>query len=112
MTDRVLFDSKLERVYYLIGKFRSNTGKRRFIKAPFDIIWINDEFFLMPTSTPFGCGRATTGGVLSEDEGDGVNLANHFAYDTLENIVMEPNEMGDFKSSKDNWMMVHDFSLA
>lgn len=103
MDDKDFLSGQLERVYYFMGKFRQNQSKRRFIKAPFDVVKLYNTTYVMPKSLT---------GVPVDDEGEVFNLSSHFFYDTKEDIVIEPNEMGDWKGNKDNWLQVHKFGLV
>lgn len=116
MDDKVFFSGKLEKVYFYLGTFEQERSRRRFVKAPFDRLMLNGEAFVMPVSSfalggPGNGGNGGLSGLLAVDEGNEFefDLGQAFFFDTLENLVLERHEMGDWKGNKDNWLQVHQF---
>ncbi len=109
MNEKTFLSGRLEKAFFYLGPLPADSSRRRFVKAPFDLYHLNGEMYLMPVGC-YACGRAEDiKGVLGFDEGDEFDLAQQFAFDSLENIVLERHEMGDFKGSKNNWLQVHLF---
>jgi len=69
-----------------------NTQDARFIKAPFDTVLINGDFYLQPMSFKFDSQGV---GQTSSTDGDQSRLARQNGYYTdLNPIVVEEHEMG------------------
>ena len=101
-----LFDNvTVHPVYYERGLLKNNQ-KKKYVRAPFDMVVINGEPHFRPTSPG---GRETEAlGLLSS--GDLEVLAmwrNDIGYETLEPIVLQEHEMGD---GSDSWKGVNAFS--
>jgi hypothetical protein len=89
-------NAQTQPVYFDKGKFPMNGVKKRYIKAPFDMVFMeNGEggtygHYIVP--------RNSFTESTSEDE-YGCTI---FPFNTLEMIVMGENQMGSFMASSDN----------
>ena len=96
-------------VYYPYGRFNHDNGKKRFVRAPFVLIKFQPatgaawEAYFMPA--PIGGANPTT-----DDDPCRVPLG----YLTMQNIMLDQNEVGDWShvgdlkpEQDDNWKMFH-----
>lgn len=109
MDDKTFLSGRLEKVYFFMGSLPNDASRRRFIKAPFDLYNLDGEMYLVPTSSYANGRPSDLAGILGQDEGHDLDLGQQFAFDSLENVVLERHMMGDYKSSKENWMQAHLF---
>ena len=111
----------VQEVYYPMGRFNHDYGKKRFVRAPFilvktqgkdDATW--DDYW-MPA--PFGGSPGDAAGpmrdFLSDDNGDG-ECRHPFGYITKQDIIMEQHELGDWTpigeekaETDDTWKRFH-----
>jgi len=114
--------ARVQEVYYPMGRFSDDYGKKRFVRAPFvlvklqpavDLAW---EDYWMPA--PFGGSpNSSAGGTmrdfLSADNGDD-ECRHPFGYITKQDIMMEQHELGDWTpigmgkpEADDTWRRFH-----
>jgi len=110
----------IQEVYYEIGRFKNNLGKKRYARAPFVLFRfqpINDapyQDYFMPSS--FGGSIGSTDGpmsnYLSADTGDGDGKYRiGLGYLTRQDIIMEESELGNWSNiasqdeKLDHWTM-------
>ena len=112
----------VQEVYYPMGRFNHDFGKKRFVRAPFVLVKLQPtvdaawQDYWMPT--PFG-GSPASGGdcvmkdFMGADGGDG-ECRHPFGYITRQDIMMEQSELGDCSAvsmgqpeADDTWKMFH-----
>jgi hypothetical protein len=109
MTEATLTAGKLEKVYFFVGTFSDIRTHRKFVKAPFNRLHLDGSQYIIPQDAYASGGIAFCAGTIEYEEGPEMHLLQGMFYDTKEDIVMEPHEMGDWNGNKDNWTMMHQF---
>ena len=101
-----LFENVVIRpVYYERGTLK-NDQKKKYVRAPFDMVVINGEPHFRPTS-PGGQETEALGLLASNDLEVLAMWRNDLGYETLEPIVLQEHEMGD---GSDSWKGMNAFS--
>ena len=113
--------AQVTEVYYPMGRFNHDYGKKRFVRAPFILVKMQPvddaawEDYWMPA--PIGGSPNSMAGpmrdFLSDDNGDG-ECRHPFGYVTLQNIIVEQSEMGNVSpilmgesEDNDSWQNFH-----
>lgn len=95
-------------VYFPMGKF-DNDQRRRFMRAPFVFLKLNNDEYVMPTT---GASDARDlSNILSTDSFNLEQLMsrNDFGFESDDNIVVGDHELGDFNNP--TWKGVHRFGI-
>lgn len=119
-TGNIWEQAQVQEVYYPMGRFNHDYGKKRFVRAPFVLVKLQPalnatwEDFWMPA--PFGSQPGTDTEMqdyLGADNGDG-ECRHPFGYITRQDITMDQSEMGDWSAlafeqpeGDDTWKMFH-----
>lgn len=88
-------NAQLKAVYFDKGRFPFNDSKKRYLRAPFDHVLMEDgesgtyDHFVQPKTAIF---ESTSEDVAGREIG----------FETLEHIVIGENEMGSVVASSDN----------
>lgn len=113
MDESTFWKGRLERVYWVKGKF-ADQPDRRFIKAPVDLLKLDGEMYVVPASASIGgAGKGEHNGITGVDEGDELNTVYSGGwYDTKNDVFLEEYQLGDWNGNNDTWMRVHQFGLV
>jgi len=118
MSDHTIFDyARVDPVYYKLGTFEHDSGRPRFVKAPFSVLHIpgNTTARIETYMTTDGVGLDATdvNALYGDDTRDlEVWLAREgLGFNTLETVVMEPNEMGNWSAKGESWKGMHCFAI-
>ena len=119
-TGKMYEQALVQEVYYPMGRYKQDHGKKRFVRAPFllvklqpvnDAAWVD---YWMPT--PWASQPGTDYEMqdyLGSDGGDG-ECRHPFGYITKQDIIMDQNQLGDWTpigmakpEADDTWMRFH-----
>jgi len=98
---KLFTNSYVRPVYFEAGE---SNGKKLFRRAPFDVVLINGQLFIQPTSAVGVTDHSLT--ALGNDSNEDKTLwrQDMGGYETLEPIVVNECQMGD---GNDNWIGLH-----
>lgn len=99
---------EITEVYYPFGSFH-NDQRKKFLKAPFDIVKLNGEEYVQPLAV--GGNAAELQGAFNSSTVDTEQYMGRrdFGFSNLTPLVVQENEMGAWQS--DGWKGVHFFDL-
>jgi len=92
-------------VYYERGTLK-NDQKKKYVRAPFDVVVINGNMHFEPTG-PGGNESQAIGLLANADLEVLAMWRQDLGYETLEPIVLQEHEMGD---GSDSWKGMNAFS--
>lgn len=103
MADNIFNRGQVEAVYYDMGIF-SNDAKRKYIRAPFSVLKLDGQQYVIPLDISGGAGNPGPNlvGLTGNDEGEELNLGRAEFYHTLEIHRVGMHEFGNWKGD-DNW---------
>lgn len=108
MSNTIFTRGKVNEVYYAVGKFQDDLGKRKFIHAPFDRLALDGAQYVMPRNSAEADGRqpaprCSQVSVLDDED----NINREMFYLELNPIVRGAHEFGAHVAHPDDWVGVH-----
>lgn len=99
---------EIKPVFYRFGKF-PNDQRPRYIRAPFVILKLNGQEYVMPTIG--GSSAADLNNILSSDSYDleQINARADFGFESDEEFVLGEHELGSLDN--DTWVGCHKFGV-
>ena len=104
----LLQNGEITEVYYPFGTF-NNDQRKKFVKAPFDLVKIGTEEYVMPLAV--GGNTAELSGAFNSNTVDTEQYMGRrdFGFPNLSPVVVGEHEMGGFRN--DTWKGCHSFDL-
>lgn len=106
--DNIIFGAKIQEVFIDLGVFHNDAGARRYLKAPIRLVQMNGSLFVMPE--PIGGNeeykQLYSADVFDEDQYMG---RQDFGFHTLDKLVVEEQQFGNWESDPDGILGMHRF---
>jgi hypothetical protein len=101
--DTIFETGKIKEIFFDRGTFANDVAKK-YVKAPFDLLQLDGEQYILPASIPFGSGNGPGNplGVLAIDDVEELYQSREGFYHTLEIQRAALYQFGDWKG-EDNW---------
>jgi hypothetical protein len=91
--------------YFNLGTFQNDPTTQKHVRASFDIVRIDGQWYIQPVTTPVakGSGKVNPDAAVFAETGDNFYRAQEEFYTDGSFIVLGEYEMGDYKGRQDNW---------